>query len=185
MAVVLLLQQPAQTQDVAVCSLLLDVQVKILLRVSSPAALAGTTIGSRQCACASGRPLPAGTPDRQVCRRHAEACGSCSLLVCFDVESGTCLPHGFDVELGRCLPHGQAAGSSLLARLVNLLVADALGRAGLADLGASAVLPLATGMALTLTLLALRPLRPAGARCGERGASQAAPGVHQRYVSIA
>ena len=64
----------------------------------------------------------------------------------------------------------QAAGSSLLARLANLLVADALGRAGLGDLGASTVLPLATGMALTLTLLALRPLRPAGARCGERRA---------------
>lgn len=62
----------------------------------------------------------------------------------------------------------QAAGSSLLARLANLLVADALGRAGLGDLGASTVLPLATGMALTLTLLALRPLRPSGARCGER-----------------
>ncbi|KAK9831899.1 hypothetical protein WJX81_006837 [Elliptochloris bilobata] len=58
----------------------------------------------------------------------------------------------------------KAAGSSLLARLANLLVADALTRAGLADLGASTVLPLATGMALTLTLLALRPLRPAGAR---------------------
>ena len=64
----------------------------------------------------------------------------------------------------------QAAGSSLLARLANLLVADALAHAGLADVGASTVLPLATGMALTLTLLALRPLRPAGARCGESGA---------------
>ena len=60
----------------------------------------------------------------------------------------------------------QAAGSSLLARLANLLVADALARAGLGDLGGATVLPLATGMALTLTLLALRPLRPAGARCG-------------------
>ena len=68
----------------------------------------------------------------------------------------------------------QAAGSSLLARLANLLVADALARAGLGELGAATVLPLATGMALTLTLLALRPLRPPGARCGERGALWAA-----------
>ena len=58
----------------------------------------------------------------------------------------------------------QAAGSSLLARLANLLVADALKQAGMADAGAVTVLPLATGLALTLTLLALKAKRPAGAR---------------------
>ena len=52
-----------------------------------------------------------------------------------------------------CLP--QAAGSSLLAKLTHCLVADALGQAGMLDLGAVTVLPLATGMALTMTLLAL------------------------------
>ena len=50
----------------------------------------------------------------------------------------------------------QAAGSSLLARLTNLLAADALRLAGLADLGPVTVLPMATGMAMTLTLLALK-----------------------------
>ena len=49
----------------------------------------------------------------------------------------------------------QAAGSSLLAKLTHCLVTDALGQAGLLDLGAVTVLPLATGMALTMTLLAL------------------------------
>ncbi len=48
----------------------------------------------------------------------------------------------------------------MLAKLASLLAADALRLAGLADLGPVTVLPLATGMALTLTLLALRPIRP-------------------------
>ena len=59
----------------------------------------------------------------------------------------------------------QAAGSSLLARLANLLVQDALGLAGMADVGAVTVLPLATGMALTLTLLALKAARGPDAKC--------------------
>lgn len=50
----------------------------------------------------------------------------------------------------------QAAGSSLIAKLANLLAADALRLAGLLGLGSVAVVPLATGMAITLTLLALR-----------------------------
>ena len=54
----------------------------------------------------------------------------------------------------------QAAGSSLLAKRANLLVADALRQAGMLDVGAVTVLPLATGMALTLTLLALKAKRP-------------------------
>lgn len=58
----------------------------------------------------------------------------------------------------------QAGGSSLLAKLTNLLAADALRLAGLADLGAVTVLPLATGMALTTTLLALRLRLPPTAR---------------------
>lgn len=59
--------------------------------------------------------------------------------------------------------HLQAAGSSLLARLTNLLVADALRLAGM-DVGAVSVLPVATGMAITLVLLALKDRRPPQAR---------------------
>ena len=58
----------------------------------------------------------------------------------------------------------QAAGSSLLAKLCNILVQDALGMAGMLDVGAVTVLPVATGMALTLTLLAMKTQRPATAR---------------------
>lgn len=50
----------------------------------------------------------------------------------------------------------KAAGSSLLLKLTKALAGDALRLAGLHDLGPLLVLPLATGMALTLTLLGLR-----------------------------
>ncbi len=59
----------------------------------------------------------------------------------------------------------QAAGSSLLAKLTSILAADALRVAGLQEVGAVAVLPLATGMALTVTLLALKARRPPQAKC--------------------
>ena len=58
----------------------------------------------------------------------------------------------------------QAAGSSLLAKLASLLAADALRLAGLTDVGASIVLPSATGLALMLTLRELANRHPAGAR---------------------
>ncbi len=58
----------------------------------------------------------------------------------------------------------QAAGSSLLAKLTNLLVLDALKIAGMADISTATVLPLATGMALTSVLLALKRCRPPSAR---------------------
>ena len=64
----------------------------------------------------------------------------------------------------------KAAGSTLLARLCNLLAADALSTAGLSEVSASTVLPLATGMSLTLALLALAKHRP-GARCVPRSAT--------------
>lgn len=54
----------------------------------------------------------------------------------------------------------KAAGSSLLMKLTNSLVADALRLAGFEDLGPVLTLPLATGMAITVTLLALRQQRP-------------------------
>ena len=58
----------------------------------------------------------------------------------------------------------QAAGSSLLAKLTNLLVLDALKIAGMADVSNASVLPLATGMALTSVLLALKRTCPPSAR---------------------
>lgn len=56
----------------------------------------------------------------------------------------------------------------MLAKLCNILVKDAMGLAGMLDIGAVAVLPVATGLALTLTLLALKAQRPATARYEER-----------------
>ena len=53
------------------------------------------------------------------------------------------------------------AGSSLIYALTNALAADALRRAGADGIKEALVLPLATGMSVTLTLLALRQLRPA------------------------
>lgn len=80
----------------------------------------------------------------------------------------------------------QAAGSSLLAKLTHLLAADAMRLAGLADLGAALVLPLATGMTLTLALLALRAERPS-ARCAvdvaaAMGAQQGSPVIQHPAV---
>ena len=53
----------------------------------------------------------------------------------------------------------------MLAKLSNLLVADAIRIAGMQDLGPVTLLPLATGMAIAVTLLALKAARPATARC--------------------
>ena len=52
----------------------------------------------------------------------------------------------------------------MLAKLSNLLVADAMRIAGMQDLGPVTLLPLATGMAITVTLLALKAARPTTAR---------------------
>ena len=59
----------------------------------------------------------------------------------------------------------KAAGSSLLYKLTNNLAQDALRRAGATGVCDCLVLPLATGMSLTLCLLALRQTRP-GAPAG-------------------
>lgn len=74
------------------------------------------------------------------------------------------LAHGIGRSGDISAEQPKAAGSTLLARLCNLLAADALSAAGLAGLGDSTVLPVATGMALNLALLALARQRPAGAR---------------------
>jgi O-phospho-L-seryl-tRNASec:L-selenocysteinyl-tRNA synthase len=57
-------------------------------------------------------------------------------------------------------PQPKAAGSSLLVRITNMLVLDALHVAGLQRMAKCMVLPMATGMTVALTLLALRPAKP-------------------------
>lgn len=54
----------------------------------------------------------------------------------------------------------KAAGSSLLAKITTFLTSDALSIAGIKDLGSILILPLATGMTLTMTLLSAKQLRP-------------------------
>lgn len=54
----------------------------------------------------------------------------------------------------------KAAGSSLIYALTNALAADALRRAGGTGVSEAVTLPLATGMSVTLLLMALRQMRP-------------------------
>ena len=54
----------------------------------------------------------------------------------------------------------KAAGSSLLAKLANYLVKDACEVAGMDDVGKALVIPVATGMALVLSMMTLRSTRP-------------------------
>lgn len=70
------------------------------------------------------------------------------------------LAHGIGRSGDVAAEQPKAAGSSLLNKLTNLLVADAMKIAGLGDMGPALVLPLATGMTLTLTLLAMKSKRP-------------------------
>ena len=65
------------------------------------------------------------------------------------------------------LEEGNAALLHEAAPLLDLLAADALEAAGLWEVGAALVVPLATGMAITATLLALRGTLPPTARCAE------------------
>ena len=74
------------------------------------------------------------------------------------------LAHGIGRSGDVAAEQPKAAGSSLLAKLTNLLTAHALELAGLREVGPVLVLPLATGMAITTTLLALRGMRPPTAR---------------------
>ena len=76
------------------------------------------------------------------------------------------LAHGIGRSGDVAAEQPKAAGSSLLSKLTNLLVGDAFRHAGLEDAGPALVLPLATGMTLTLTLLAMRALR--GGNDGDR-----------------
>eukprot|EP00198_Chlamydomonas_reinhardtii_P004643 XP_001693979.1 selenocysteine synthase [Chlamydomonas reinhardtii] len=66
------------------------------------------------------------------------------------------LAHGIGRSGDVAAEQPKAAGSSLLAALTAALAGDALRIAGMTGVGPVTVLPLATGMSLTLTLLALR-----------------------------
>ena len=70
------------------------------------------------------------------------------------------LAHGIGRSGDVAAAQPNAAGSSLLHTLTNLLVGDAMRLAGLTDAGPTLILPTATGMTLTLVLSALRQLRP-------------------------
>ena len=74
------------------------------------------------------------------------------------------LSHGLGRSGDISAEQPKAAGSSLLAKICNFLTKDALELAGYRGLGSVCVLPLATGMALTMSLLALKAARPAAAR---------------------
>lgn len=75
------------------------------------------------------------------------------------------LAHGIGRSGDIAAEQPKAAGSSMLAKLAAHLAGDALRIAGLADLATPLVLPSATGMALTLVLLAAAGA-PAAARAG-------------------
>ncbi len=88
-----------------------------------------------------------------------------SLLVLRHVGSlGVVLSYSMAHGIGRAgdvtAEQPKAAGSSLMAKLTCLLASHALDLAGMKELGTVTVLPLATGMALTMTLLAAASLRP-------------------------
>ncbi len=70
------------------------------------------------------------------------------------------LAHGVGRSGDVTEPQPKAAGSSLIYKLTNELAADAIRRAGAPAVSEAVVLPLATGMAMTLVLLALRRARP-------------------------
>lgn len=70
------------------------------------------------------------------------------------------LSHGIGRSGDITAEQPKAAGSSILAKLTACLTKDAMEIAGMKELAPVVVLPLATGMALTMTLLALKPSRP-------------------------
>lgn len=70
------------------------------------------------------------------------------------------LSHGIGRSGELSAEQPKAAGSSLLMKLTNCLVRDSLRIAGLLDVGLVLTVPLATGMTITMTLLAIRNLNP-------------------------
>ncbi|GBG69064.1 hypothetical protein CBR_g3762 [Chara braunii] len=86
----------------------------------------------------------------------------CASRLVYQRHFGLC--HGIGRSGNVTEEQPKAAGSSLISKLCNLLVAHAMEIAGLKDLGPVSVLPVATGMTLMLVLMALRQRRPATAR---------------------
>ena len=72
--------------------------------------------------------------------------------------------HGIGRSGDICEVQPKAAGSSTLNKLTNSLVLDLFKQLGLRACEAAFVIPTATGMAITLCLLALRKKRPEGAK---------------------
>eukprot|EP00094_Tigriopus_californicus_P012240 TCALIF_11830-PA protein Name:"Similar to SEPSECS O-phosphoseryl-tRNA(Sec) selenium transferase (Homo sapiens)" AED:0.08 eAED:0.08 QI:0/0/0/0.83/1/1/6/0/440 len=70
------------------------------------------------------------------------------------------LGHGIGRSGDLCEVQPKAAGSSTLNKLTNALVLDVIRQMGVRSCQDCFVVPMATGMALTLCLLALRKLRP-------------------------
>jgi len=72
--------------------------------------------------------------------------------------------YGFSHGIGRSgelsAEQPKAAGSSLVAKLTNHLVRDACSLAGFGDVGNALTVPVSTGMALVLSLMAVRSERP-------------------------
>lgn len=102
----------------------------------------------------------------------------------YERHYGLCHGIGRSGELGAVQP--KAAGSSLIMKLTNLMLLDALRLAGLQRQAASACLliPMATGMALTLVLLTLRSRFHLRKRdvLPESAGGQGAGSVEPRYV---
>jgi O-phospho-L-seryl-tRNASec:L-selenocysteinyl-tRNA synthase len=74
------------------------------------------------------------------------------------------LGHGVGRSGDLAAEQPKAAGSSLLQKLANYVALDAIRTAGIQRTAACIVVPLATGMALALTLQAIRTGRPPTAR---------------------
>eukprot|EP00884_Botryococcus_braunii_P013567 jgi/Botrbrau1/22210/Bobra.168_1s0041.1 len=74
------------------------------------------------------------------------------------------LSHGIGRSGDISAEQPKAAGSSLLYKVATFLVKDALRIAGLKEVSSVTLLPCATGMALTQSLLALKASRPPSAR---------------------
>lgn len=72
------------------------------------------------------------------------------------------LTHGIGRSGDVMADQPKAAGSSLIVQLTRYLALDAIRLSGIKAAKHCAVLPLATGMTMTLVFLALRQLRPAG-----------------------
>ena len=99
------------------------------------------------------------------------------------------LAHGMGRSGQLVAEQPKAAGSTLLVRIAGFVAADALVVAGLPPGGASTLLPVATGMAVTLCLLALKRARPGAGvvlwpRCDQKTCLAAVAAAGLRLVVV-